>query len=687
MRAMRRLRRLVGSLSLTRQVALLSLLPMLALGFVLARVLQNQIVERTLADATRSARIIAHFGVQPKISPQAMRDGLSPADVSALDMQLSAPRVGEDLARIKVWNAKDEVIYSEDHSLIGQRLTPSDDLEAALAGHPEQAQLIDPSKDSETASEVGLGELIEVYVPLRFSAKGPPAGAFEIYLSYRPIAAAVAHDKRTIALLLVVGLALLWAILYRILVRASRRLRRQARENYRLARFDPLTELPNRMLFTEEVTKAARRAKRRGGAVAVLLIDLERFSAINNTLGASNGDQILCEVARRLENGFGEDVVTARVGGDEYALLCRQVGGIADAHAIARAVQARLEEPVLLDDVALDIEASIGMAVLGEHADDPAVLLQRADLALAHARSHGSRLEIYSPEYERSDAGALKLLGQVRGALAHGEFVLHYQPKVNIADRRVTGVEALVRWQHPEHGLLAPVRFVALIEQTALIGPLTQNVIEQALAQTAAWNRRGIRLSMSVNLSARNLLDPDLPARIAGQLKAHGVPAAQLIVEVTESSTMADPARGIRVLDALREMGIGISIDYFGTGNASIEYLADLPATELKIDRSFVTDILADERAQAIVRSTIDLARNLGLSVVGEGIETEETMECLSSLGCATGQGYLFSKPLPAQELTPRLIADFGLESEEPVLDGEPVRDGADVRTVAPIQS
>jgi len=665
MRAVRRTQNLIGRLSLTRQVALLSLLPMLALGLVLTRVLQNQIVARTLADATRSARIIAHFGVQPKLSPQRMKEGLTAAQVAALDMQLSAPRVGEDLARIKVWNAEDQVVYSEDHSLIGQRLTPSDDLEAALAGHPKQAQLIDPAKNSETASEVGLGELIEVYVPLRFSSSGPPAGAFEIYLSYRPIAAAVAHDKRTIALLLVVGLALLWAILYRILARASRRLRRQARENYRLARYDPLTGLPNRMLFTEEVTKAARRATRRGSAVAVLLIDLERFSAINNTLGAGNGDQVLCEVARRLKGRFDEDIVTARVGGDEFAVLCPSVLGIADALHTAKAVQASLEEPVLLDDVALDIEASIGVAVLGEHADDPAVLLQRADLALAHARSHGSRLEIYSPEYERSDAGALKLLGQVRGALARGELILHYQPKVSLPGRRITGVEALVRWQHPELGLLAPVRFVPLIEQTALIGPLTMNVIEHALVQTSIWNRRGIRLVMSVNLSARNLLDPDLPARIAGLLASHEVPADQLTVEVTESSTMADPALGIRVLEALRELGVGISIDDFGTGNASIEYLADLPATELKIDRSFVTDILEDERAQAIVRSTIDLARNLGLSVVAEGIETEATMECLSALGCTTGQGYLFSRPLPAEELTVQLAGAFGLDGSD----------------------
>jgi diguanylate cyclase (GGDEF)-like protein len=663
MRLARRIGTFTGRLSLTRKVALLSLLPMLALGLILARVLQSQVVDRTLADATRSARIIALLGVQPKLTPQNLAHGLSPADVSALDHQLSAPAVGEDLARIKVWNQRHTVIYSEDHSLIGQTLAPSDDLQAALAGRPKTAQLVAPSRTSETASEVGLGELIEIYVPLRFSSTGAPAGAFEIYLSYRPVAAAVQRDKRMIALLLAIGLALLWAVLYRIVGRASRRLRRQADENYRLARYDALTGLPNRTLFAEELAKAARAAGSRGEAVAVLLVDLERFTTINNTLGAASGDEVLREAGRRLQVPGGS--TTARVGGDEYAVLCPRVGTTEQALQAAAEALARLEPPLELDGVAIDVEASIGVAVLGEHADDPAVLLQRADLALAHARSHGSRIEVYEPSMERSDEGRLRLLGQVRSGLAAGQFTLHYQPQVDLQTRRITGVEALVRWQHPELGLLAPDRFIPLVEQTALIGPLTITVIDQALAQVSAWRRRGIALQMAVNLSARNLLDTELPDRVAGLLRSHEVPPEQLILEVTESSAMADPERGVRVLKALRGLGVGVSIDDFGTGNASIEYLADLPASELKIDRSFVTEILSHERDQAIVRSTIDLARNLGLRVIAEGIESEDAMEYLAAQGCALGQGFLFARPLSAEELTPHLSAAFGLGGAE----------------------
>jgi diguanylate cyclase (GGDEF)-like protein len=618
------------------------------------------------------------------LTPANLRGGLSQADIRTLDHQLGSAAVGGDLARIKVWNASDEVIYSEDHTLIGRKLTPSDDLEAALDGHPEAAQLVDPSTHTETASEVGLGELIEVYVPLRFSAGGRPAGAFEIYLSYRPLAASIARDKRMIAILVAIGLALLWGILYRIVARASRRLDGQSRENYRLARYDPLTGLPNRTLFTEELGRAARRSARGERRPAVLLIDLERFTEINNTLGSANGDQVLREAAERFRDA-AKDATVARVGGDEYAVLFPGVAGTEEALALAATMHSSLERPFGLEGVELDIEASVGVAVLGEHADEPDVLLQRADLALAHARSHGSGVEVYTSEFERSDPEQLRLLGQVRRALANGEFKLHYQPKVAMADRGVVAVEALVRWDHPEHGLLGPGRFIPLIEQTALIAPLTLGLIEQAIAQAVDWRREGVIVEVSVNLAARNLLDPELPARIGGLLSAHGLPPEQLVVEITESSAMADPDRAVSVLEELRRMGVGVSIDDFGTGNASIAYLANLPATEMKIDRSFVTGIAENLRSQAIVAAAIDLARSLGLSIVAEGIETESEYEFLAAAGCDIGQGFLFSRPLPVAELTARPASACGLAGLATANEGRtPVRSDAGHEASAP---
>jgi diguanylate cyclase (GGDEF)-like protein len=655
-----------GRLSLTQQVALLTVIPVVALGFILAHVLEAQIVTRTVADAEQSAQLLARVGIQPRLSPQDLREGLTPAGVHALDEQLSTRVVSRDLARIKIWNARHTVVYSDLHGLIGRTLAPSDELENALAGRHKEAQLVLPSPHSETASEVGLGQLVEVYVPLRFKPAGPPAGAFEMYLSYRPIAAAVARDKRMIVLLVAIGLGLLWAVLYRIVARASRRLRRQALENYHLAHYDPLTGLPNRTLFIEGVIDAVGAEEGEHGAVAVLLVDLDRFTEINNTLGNANGDEVLREVARRLSSDLGAGPLAARLGGDEYAVLCPGTDGVAEALSIAADLQSSLEAPVVIDGVALNIEASIGVAVMGLHAEDPVLLLEHADAALAHARSLSSRVEVYSEDCNRFDARRLMLLGQVRGALDRGEFVLHYQPKVDLRTRRVSGVEALVRWRHPERGLLPPDDFIPLVEQTALIGPLTLTVIDQALGQLVRWRRRGIDLDMAVNLSARNLLDRTLPGQVADLLARHEIAPHRLTVEVTESAAMVDPERAIAVLEALRATGVGVSVDDFGTGNASIDYLASLPASEIKIDRSFVTCLLGDPRAEAIVRATIDLARNLGLSVVAEGIETEAVMEHVSSLGCDTGQGFLLAQPKSADSVTAQLTADFGIATGSP---------------------
>ena len=307
--------KLAGRLSLTQQVAILSLVPIVALGFILAHVLQGRIVTRTLADASQSAQLIARIGIQPRLSPRELRDGLTAKGVRELDQQLSARSVTHDLARIKIWNAQHEVVYSDDHRLIGRTLVPSDELRHALSGQANTAAVVNPRPNSETAEEVGLGELVEVYVPLRFTSSGPPAGAFEIYLSYRPIAAALTGDKRTIALLVSIGLFLLWAILFRIVARAARRLRLQSDENYHLAHYDPLTGLPNRTLFIERLADSLRRGEPHAGTTAVLLIDLDGFKEINNTLGEATGDHVLREVARRLQADLGEASLIASVRG------------------------------------------------------------------------------------------------------------------------------------------------------------------------------------------------------------------------------------------------------------------------------------------------------------------------------------------------------------------------------------
>jgi diguanylate cyclase (GGDEF)-like protein len=408
----------------------------------------------------------------------------------------------------------------------------------------------------------------------------------------------------------------------------------------------------------------------------VLLLDVDRFTQINNTLGDTTGDAVLREVAERLLASLGKSALVARIGGDEFAILAPRVHGVAGACELARQVQAGLEAPIELSAAApLNVEASVGIAVAGEPGSDAAGLLQHADAALARARAHGGRVEVFSPERDRFDAGRLVLLGQVRGALERDEFVLHYQPKLDMRSGRVTGVEALLRWNHPTQGLLPPANFILLVEQTALIGPLTLRVIDRSLAQLVAWRRAGLELTMSVNLSARNLLDGALVAQLAQRLERWDVAAAALTVEVTESAAMADRERAIGVLRELRAIGLGVSIDDFGAGNASIEYLAALPANELKLDKSFITGMLDDARAEAIVRSTIDLAGHLEMTVVAEGIETQAVMDRLTALGCDIAQGYLISRPLPAEEVTSWLYSALGL--------GEVASAGSDRLTLA----
>jgi diguanylate cyclase (GGDEF)-like protein len=355
-------------LSLTQKVALLSLVPMVLIGLILTRVIATQIDARSLENATQSARLIANLGIQPRLTPSELRNGLSAHEIRDLDQQLRRRSTTESLVRLKIWNSAHVVVFSDKHSLIGRAFAISDDLRDALAGRPHGADVVMPRRGTETAGEVGLGKLVEVYVPLRFAAAGRPVGAFEIYLSYRPIAATIARDERMVAIVVGVGLALLWASLFLVVARASRRLRRQARENYALARYDRLTGLPNRTLFRERIAAMLARQASRPGTLAVLVIDLDGFKQINNTLGNEIGDEVLRETGRRLQCVLGDDPLVARLGGDEYAVLCRRAAGVKGALRTAAEVQERLEAPVRVGHVALNVEASVGIAVLEDRA-------------------------------------------------------------------------------------------------------------------------------------------------------------------------------------------------------------------------------------------------------------------------------------------------------------------------------
>ena len=446
-----------------------------------------------------------------------------------------------------------------------------------------------------------------------------------------------------------IGLLLLGFFTY-ILVAGLRRSRRQAEDNRHMALHDALTGLPNRVLLNDRLAQALRDAARQGTSLAVLMIDLDRFKEVNDTLGHAVGDELLTQAGPRLRAALRERDTIARMGGDEFAVLLPGAD-VAGARRVIEGLDRAFEEPFALRGLTLDVKASIGIACYPEHGAEPETLLQRADVAMYFAKRRHAGHALYSPEDDPSDAGQLALVGELRRAISDDELVLHYQPKLELTTNRVIGVEALVRWQHPTRGLLPPATFVPLAERTGMIRPLTLWVLERALAQCRAWMESGQELSVAVNLGVQNLLDPELASEVARLLDKHGVPARLLQFEITEGSVMDDPARSIVMLTRLRDLGIGLSIDDFGTGYSSLSYLTQLPVREIKIDRGFVIAMDTNPEHEAIVRSTIDLARSLGFTVVAEGVETEQSLLALKDLGCDSAQGYLLSRPVPAEEL------------------------------------
>jgi diguanylate cyclase (GGDEF)-like protein/PAS domain S-box-containing protein len=433
--------------------------------------------------------------------------------------------------------------------------------------------------------------------------------------------------------------------------RAESELMRQAEINEFQALHDPLTGLPNRILFSERIGHAILQAKRQKKKLAVALIDLDRFKEINDSLGHSAGDHLLISVGKQMGGALRASDTVARLGGDEFGLVLPELIDADSLLPVLERLQESLEEPIHVQSLPIGIEASIGIALYPDHGDDAQTLIQRADIAMYEAKRDGLGHVFYDDSTHERDVSSLTLVAELRRAISERELVLYYQPKAALDSGVVTSVEALVRWQHPERGVVMPDSFIPLAQETSLIGPLTLYVIEEALRQVRSWREQGIELSVAVNLSTRNLLDRSFPNQVEELLSRWDVKPEVLELEVTESSMLANPTRAKAVLNELSELGIRLSIDDFGTGYSSLAYLRELPVDEIKIDRSFVIG-MGDEAGDAvIVRSTVDLGRNLGLEVVAEGVETIEHWEQLRELGCNTAQGYFLSRPVPAEEL------------------------------------
>ena len=420
-------------------------------------------------------------------------------------------------------------------------------------------------------------------------------------------------------------------------------------ETRREARTDDLTGLANRRAF--QAGLAAALAGRGDRPVAVLLIDLDRFKEVNDAMGHHVGDALLRLVGGRLAGCVREGDLLARLGGDEFAIVLTHGGDQAHAETVARRVTATLTAPFELPEISLHVGASTGIALCPDHATDGGALLQQADVAMYEAKAAGGGHQVYCSGTDAHSRARLQTIEDLRVAIDRGELVLHYQPKIDLRLGVTTGVEALVRWQHPERGLLAPDSFLPLAEQTGLMRPLTAFVLDEAMAQVRRWRDQGRDLTVAINVSASNLMDAGLPDQVADLLRRHGLPVESVELEVTESVMMSDPARAQQVVASLDRMGIKVAVDDYGVGHSSLVYLRNLAVRQLKLDRAFVDRVSKDATCEAIVRSTIDLAHSLGLQMVAEGVEDEADAAMLLVLGCDVAQGFYYSHPVGAEAL------------------------------------
>ncbi len=659
-------------LSLLQRFALISAVLISALGFALAAISRAAIERRATEHAEQTAAVVADFIVGARVPSDVFADGLAPGERALMNHRMRAIARDQLVQAALLFSPDGTVLWDSRHDDRGERVEIEEGLRTALAGRRwseiEEGEHADGDEDADVdLADVGqdAGRLVEVYVPVT-ADDGPVVGAFELHLPYEPIAQNVNEDVRRLSVGLAVGLGTLFLALFRTVATASRRLRSQAEENRRLAYEDTLTTLPNRALFQGALDAAVERAHATHGGMAVVLLNLDRFRDINDTLGHHIGDLLLAQVGDRLREQLRQRDTVARLGGDEFAMLLDEIGAPDAAMEVAERLLSALEAPFEVGEVCLEIGASAGVACYPLHANSSDALLQSADVAMYAAKTTHSRTSVYTAENDPYTPERLSLFGELRRGIDAGELVLHYQPQLDVVGGRVSEVEALVRWQHPQRGLLGPHEFVEMAEHTGLIRPLTIRVLELALAQCARWRDEGRGLRVAVNLSARSLVDPELPELVARLLVQHGLRGDDLSLELTESSVMVDPARARSVLERLHAQGIRIAIDDFGTGHSSLAYLRALPVDTLKIDKSFVLDMDSSEGNAVIVRSTIDLARNLGFSVVAEGVETAAVLGHLRVLGCRSAQGFYLARPVPADELPGVVASIHELVEERP---------------------
>ena len=631
---------------------LASAIPIALLGLGLSNQYQHQMNKRALDQAASEADAIANAGIEPVLAGRSLNEPLTKSDRAKLvDTTQPLMRSGSVL-RLRLRDTKGTVVFDASKPNLGPHGDPDDEAEEAADGEVVR-KLTRLNEDDVDANDQVGARAVEAYIPVNATgaASSRVIGVLEIYLPYAPIAASFASSNRAMTALIMLGLVLLWLALSAISWSVTRRLRISNAENEHLALHDLLTGLPNRALFGDRAGHAIAAARRCSRPVGIAIVNLDRFKEVNDTLGHHNGDDYLCRIAEQIAEVLRPGDTVARLGGDEFGLVLPNVDAAAARPILERVLQT-LAADVDVAGVPVSSEASIGIAFWPVDGTEVTELLQRADLAVHAAKETHQAILEYSADLAHFSPARLALVSQLRHAIGADELVLHYQPKLDLKTNRIVSVEALLRWQHPTRGLLVPADFLEIAESTGLIDPLTDWVLDHALAQLADWHQQGLMIDVAVNISARNLRNEGLAENVFRHLDEHRVDPQHLEVEITETALIADPRRAQVQLQRLRDHGVRVSLDDFGQGYTSLAQLGSLPLAELKIDRSFVAGMLTNANDRTIVSTVIDLGHKFGLAVVAEGAESADILGALVALGCDTAQGFALAPALPSDELT-----------------------------------
>jgi diguanylate cyclase (GGDEF)-like protein len=598
--------------------------------------LENEIRRRAVEQEVLTARVVIALSVDRNVSAAAFAsESLDAVKRRDLDADVLSLQQRGEILGLEVWNRHGGLIYADGGHPADESRLPADELQRVLGGQPFVAY--------SGHGERGVA-LLEVFEPSDPGRSGVVDGVTEVLLPRSQVDAAVASSAAWLRLAAGLVIALVGAAL--LLMRRRLRLRHHQAEH------DPLTGLGNRALLARRGATLIRNDERQsstaGSHSALVLIDLDGFKRVNDALGHSVGDDVLVAVAARLRSVVRSEEELVRLGGDEFAVLLAPLDSDEAGDVLAVRILESFREPVNAGPVSVQIGASIGIA-LHETDMDLGELLRRADVAMYQAKRHAGGYLRYSRDTDDNDADDLALLGDVQQAIAGDELLLHYQPQIG-AELELTGVEALIRWMHPTRGLLGPGAFMPLVEETALMKPLTEWVLRRATAEAARWQARGLDVPIAINVSPRTLLDAEFVSVVENALAVNGLEGASLTVEITETAILEDPDRACRVIEELRARGIGVSIDDFGTGYTSLAHLRRLPISEIKIDRVFIEGLLEHGVDHSIVAFTIGLAHDLQIPVVAEGVESLAVLDELRALGCDQFQGFFIAQPLGAAE-------------------------------------